>query len=262
MLKEKVYNLIVEYGIKRVIGSFLHYYYSQEEIDEKLKNEKVTNVSLEGLITDTLDYKGEPTRIYNIIHSVETEDNKNRLFIEDHRIHTETPLNGHTYKVFNILLDTRKDNLTALFKEEGNNNVNISITYCDEEINNSERDSKRIDEIHKNYRKKLRERNKWLFRGCNAIGIIIGAGIVYATCFMPRTIEDTKIVSIKQEEIMNVKSGSVSKWYNINVDKHDDCLITSEEIGAGLNVGDSLKEIKWRPQIGECDYVTEYKVKE
>lgn len=257
MLKEKINELIVNGEIIKVIAAPFHYY-PKEEIDKELRKEKVTNLSLEGLITEGLDFKNESFRIYYILYFVKTEDNKPLLFIEYHKKHPRTAVGENIYHAFNNLLDKWRDSLIELFEEEGNNNVKIMVTYCDERINNPDRDSKRLDEIHKYYLKKFYGKNKWLLRSIpGAIGVI-GAGIVYATCFMPRTIEDAKVVSIKQEEVINVKAGSVSKWYKINVDKHDDCLIMSEEIGTGLKVGGSLKEIKWKPQMGECDYVISY----
>lgn len=246
-------------------------YYSKRDIDEILKRERVREVSLEGLITEISDFEGKYSDfILNVVYTAVLDDDRDLLFITRAHINVEEEdyiCDEHYVATrSDSILKDRKNHLRELFKQSGKDYVKINILDTNKIID-TERDSRRMFILYGNYMEKKEqedkdERNILFGRVALAAIGVIGAGIVYATCFMPRTIEDAKVVSIKQEEVMNVKAGSISHWYKFNVDKHDDCLIMSEEIGAGLNVGDSLKEIKWRPQIGECDYVTEYKVKE
>lgn len=242
-------------------------YYSKREIDEILKKERVREVSLEGLITEISDFKGnDPHFILNVVYTAVLEDNRELLFITRAHINVDKEYyicdEHYIATRSDSILEDRKNHLRVVFRQSGKDYVKINVLETNKIID-TERDSRRMFILYGNYMEKKEQENKderiILFgRVALAVSGVIGTGIIYATCFMPRTIEDARIVDIKREEVMNVKAGRISNWYKINVDKHDDCLITSEEIGAGLKVGDSLKEIKWRPQIRECDYMINY----
>lgn len=159
MLKEIVTELMVRTGIMKWMYLY-SLYCSEMKIYEELRKEKVTDVSLEGLITEGEDIEGKQFNWYNIMYSVKTEDNKDLLFIERYRMEKgNEKCHSHSDSI-NQLLDLSKIELMKLFKEKGNDHANISITYYDERINNPERDSKRMSEIFADYNKKRHEKLK------------------------------------------------------------------------------------------------------
>lgn len=159
MLKEIVTELMVRTGIMKWMYLY-SLYCSEIKIYEELRKEKVTDVSLEGLITEGEDIRGNQFNWYNIMYSVKTEDNKELLFIERYKMEKgNEKCHSHNDSI-NKLLDLSKIELMKLFKEKGNEHVNISITYYDKRINNAERDKGRMSEIFADYDKKRHEKLK------------------------------------------------------------------------------------------------------
>ncbi|MBI4453943.1 hypothetical protein HY636_04845 [Candidatus Woesearchaeota archaeon] len=251
-------------------------HYSKLEIDYILTRERIREVSLEGLITEISDSKSKdkkPHFVLNVVYKAVLEDYQEKTFVarayvnfrEEDYIYRELGATARS----DLILEQRKNHLRVAFEQAGKDYVRINVLKTNNVID-TERDLKRLYHIYGIDLEKRRKEETELKRiqlarrgGLAAVGVLV-AGIIYATCFTPRTIEDAKVVSIDKEEEINAKSGHISNVYKIKVDKHDDCLIANEDErwwldnGVGLKVGDVLKKITWRPYFGECDYMVGY----
>ena len=91
------------------------------------------------------------------------------------------------------------------------------------------------------------------------VGLFIGAlGLAYQCCFAPRTVEDVTITKTGTYEIEDIDTGYYEEQNTIHTDNKQ-CFRAPKPFGEGLEVGDKLSTITYRPAIfGRCDFVREY----
>ncbi|MBS3121452.1 hypothetical protein J4434_01030 [Candidatus Woesearchaeota archaeon] len=121
LLKEKMIGLIIPSNIINAIWLYFNFYI-EPEINQELKKEKVTEVSLEGLITEFSSRDDNQREfqynLYQVVYSVKTEDNNDLLFIKRYEMERDKE-NGYSPDYYiNMQLDLCKAELMALFKKK------------------------------------------------------------------------------------------------------------------------------------------------
>ena len=89
--------------------------------------------------------------------------------------------------------------------------------------------------------------------------IFLSAGMAYKSCFGSRTIENTTITEKGTHEVSDYETGYSETQNTININKHKRCIRGPYPFGTNLRVGYELKEIKYRPGLGPCDYYVSHK---
>lgn len=106
------------------------------------------------------------------------------------------------------------------------------------------------------------ETGKKLISGVGLAALLFGAaaaGLIYRSCFHPRTIENATITEKGIYALTMTDLGYSEVQNTITIDKHKKCLRTNPPFGDNLKVGDRLEYIKWRPGwAGPCDYVVDH----
>ena len=79
-------------------------------------------------------------------------------------------------------------------------------------------------------------------------------------CFAPRTTEGPISITNKGKYyLIDGETGYQELQNTINIDNHKKCLRDIMPFGEILEVGDTLKQVRWRPGlIGPCDYIIGY----
>ncbi len=90
--------------------------------------------------------------------------------------------------------------------------------------------------------------------------IFLSAGMMYKSCFAPRTIEDIIVTDKSTFEVTDYDTNYSETQNTIDIDKHKRCIRGPYPFGSNLDIGDKIKEIKYRPGIGPCDYYVSMKI--
>ncbi|MBT4540088.1 hypothetical protein HOC35_01115 [Candidatus Woesearchaeota archaeon] len=106
----------------------------------------------------------------------------------------------------------------------------------------------------------LKEKVKETLQNIVGATIIIAlGGLCYQTCFGSRTIENTTITGKDIFEVTDYDTNYSETQNTIDIDKHKRCIRGPYPFGSSFDVGDKLKEIKYRPGLGPCDYYVSHK---